>query len=131
MNLFGKILNAAVVRVPSHVRDSFRKNFADTKNAEWSRTKGLFEVIFYHEGKEKIARFDHDGTLLEYRINLQLNTIDPAVRAQAATEGEIMNCIEFHSVDTIRFEFIVRDENLIRYLLLTDISGKKIRKEAL
>lgn len=128
MNLFSKIVNAAVVRVPGPVRESFTANFSETKNTEWSRSKGLFEVIFYHEGKEKIARFDHAGTLLEYRINLQLTTIKQSVREKAASEGEIMNCIEFHSVDTIRYEFIIRDEALVRYLLLTDMEGNKIKR---
>jgi len=131
VNLFAKIVNAAVVRVPIAVRDTFRENFRETKNVEWSRSKGLFEVIFYHEGKEKIARFDNEGTLLEYRINLQLDTIKDSVRDKAATEGEIMNCIEFHSVDNIRYEFIVRDEKLVRYLLLTDMEGNKIKREKL
>jgi len=131
VNLFAKIINTAVVRVPNTVRDAFRENFRETKNVEWSRNKGLFEVIFYHEGKEKIARFDHEGTLLEYRINLQLDTVKTSVRDKAATEGEIMNCIEFHSVDTIRYEFIVRDKKLVRYLLLTDMEGNKIKKEKL
>ena len=131
MNLFEKIIKTAGIRIPSTVRESFRHNFRETRNVEWSRTKGLYEVIFYHEGKEKIARFDPEGTLLEYRINLQLETISPAVREKASEEGEIMNCIEFHSVDTIRYEFIVRDENLVRYLLLTDMEGNKIRREQL
>lgn len=131
LNLFGKIIRAAVVRVPAVVRDGFKANFSGTKNTEWSRHNGLFEVIFYHEGKEKIARFDREGTLLEYRINLQLETISGSVRGKAAIEGEIMNCIELHSVDTVKYEFIVRDSNLVRYLLLTDTEGNRIRKEKL
>lgn len=131
LNLLAKIINATVVRVPQPVRDGFRANFSDTKNTEWSRYKGLYEVIFYHDGKEKIARFDPEGTLLEYRINLQLETISPVIWKKAEAEGEIMNCIEFHSVDTIRYEFIVRDKQLVRYLLLTDINGNKIKKEKL
>jgi len=105
--------------------------FTSAKNIEWSRHKSLFEVIFYHDDLEKIARFDTDGTMLEYRINLPLDRIPDAIKKKAAAEGEIMNCIEFHSVDTIRFEFIVRDKELIRYLLLTDKKGEKIKKEKL
>ena len=131
VNLLEKIIKTAVIRIPSTVRESFRSNFPETRNIEWSRIKGLYEVIFYHEGREKIARFDPEGTLLEYRINIQLETISPSVREKASQEGEIMNCIEFHSVDTIRYEFIVRDVKLTRYLLLTDMSGNKIRKEKL
>lgn len=131
MDLFSKIIKAAVVRIPSSVREGFRSKFHPVKNVEWSHLKGLYEVIFYHEGKEKIARFDQNGTLLEYRINLQLEKIKPSVREKAAKEGEIMNCIEFHSVDTIRYEFIVRDEKLTRYLMLTDMEGRMIRKEKL
>ncbi len=131
LNLFTKIIKAAVVRVPSVVREGFKANFSVTKNPEWSRHGGLFEVIFYHDGMEKIARFDREGTLLEYRINLQLETIADSVRAKASLEGEIMNCIELHSVDTVKYEFIVRDTGLVRYLLLTDTTGNKIRKEKL
>ncbi|HUW93543.1 MAG TPA: hypothetical protein VMV74_10280 [Bacteroidales bacterium] len=131
LDLFAKIIKAAVVRVPSTVHDGFKANFKSVKNIEWSRHNGLFEVIFYHEGKEKIARFDREGTLLEYRINMQLETISDMVRKKASTEGEIMNCIELHSVDTIKYEFIVRDTSLTRYLLLTDTDGNRIRKEKL
>jgi hypothetical protein len=131
LNILDKILKGQRIRIPVAVLDCFRNNFAGAKNIEWSRYKGLFEVIFYHGGKEKIARFDQEGILLEYRINLQLETIDPEIKGKAAAEGEIMNCIEFHSVDIIRYEFIVRDKKLVRYLLLTDMSGNKIRKEIL
>jgi hypothetical protein len=131
LNILDKILKGRPVRIPGVVMESFRNNFSGARNIEWSRYKGLFEVIFYHGEKEKIARFDQDGILLEYRINLQLDTISPGIKSRAAEEGEIMNCIEFHSVDTIRYEFIVRDEKLVRYLLLTDMAGNKIRKEAL
>ncbi|MCI0522185.1 MAG: hypothetical protein L0Y37_00875 [Bacteroidales bacterium] len=130
-NILDKILRSRPVRIPGVVRESFRTNFSGARNTEWSRYKGLFEVIFYHDEKEKIARFDQEGILLEYRINLQLDTIASGIKSRAAAEGEIMNCIEFHSVDTIRYEFIVRDEKLVRYLLLTDMAGNKIRKEVL
>ncbi|MCU0376899.1 MAG: hypothetical protein MUC78_01430 [Bacteroidales bacterium] len=131
LNILEKILKNRPVRVPGVVKESFRNNFDGARNTEWSRHKGLFEVIFYHGEKEKIARFDQEGILLEYRINLQLDTIAPEIKRRAAAEGEIMNCIEFHSVDTIRYEFIVRDEKLVRYLLLTDMAGNRIRKEIL
>jgi hypothetical protein len=131
LNPFRKIVMAAVVRVPASVRGSFDATFKGAKNIEWSRHGGLFEVIFYHEEKEMIARFDREGTLLEYRINLQLSTIDNSVRGKASPEGEIMNCIEVHSHDAVRYEFIVRDKELTRYLLLTDMEGNRIRKEKL
>jgi len=131
LNPFRKIVMAAVVRVPATVRDGFNATFKGAKNIEWSRHRGLFEVIFYHEEKEMIARFDREGTLLEYRINLQLSAIDHSVRGKASSEGEIMNCIEVHSLDEVRYEFIVRDKKLKRYLLLTDIEGNRIMKEKL
>jgi hypothetical protein len=131
LDLFKKIIQVTTVRVPQAVRDGMKQNFPSAKNIEWSRNKSLFEVIFYQDDLEKIARFDSEGTLLEYRINLPLERIPTEIREKASSEGEIMNCIEFHSVDAIRFEFIVRDEALIRYLLLTDMSGKKIRREKL
>jgi hypothetical protein len=131
LDLFKKILHVATVSVPQAVMESMKKIFPAAKNIEWSHDRSLFEVIFYHEDLEKIARYDDDGTLLEYRVNLPLERIPEKIRKKAESEGEIMNCIEFHSVDTIRFELIVRDKNLIRYLLLTDQSGKKIRKQKL
>jgi len=131
LDLFKKIIQVATVRVPQIVKEGMKQNFPSAKNVEWSRNKSLFEVIFYQDDLEKIARFDSEGTLLEYRINLPLEKIPEEIMKKAASEGEVMNCIEFHSVDAIRFEFIVRDEALIRYLLLTDKSGDKIRKEKL
>lgn len=131
MDLFKKIITVTTIRVPQIVKESMKLIFTSAKNIEWSRHKSLFEVIFYHDDLEKIARFDTDGTMLEYRINLPLDRIPHAIKKKAATEGEIMNCIEFHSVDTVRYEFIVRNKELIRYLLLTDKKGEKIKKEKL
>lgn len=131
MDLFKKILNVATVKVPKAVIDSMKQLFPSAKNIEWSHDRSLFEVIFYHDDLEKIARYDNDGTLLEYRVNLPLERIPRRVNRKVNSEGEIMNCIEFHSVDSIRYEFIVRDKNLVRYLLLTDKSGNTLRKEKL
>ena len=131
MDLLKKILQVTTVRVPQVVKDSLRNNFPSAKNIEWSRNRSLFEVIFYHDDLEKIAKFDDDGTLFEYRVNLPLERIPAEVRKGAASEGEIMNCIELHTVDILRFEFIVRDKELVRYLLLTDKSGVRIKKEKL
>ena len=131
MDLFKKILNVATVKVPKAVIDSMKQLFPSAKNIEWSHDRSLFEVFFYHDDLEKIARYDNDGTLLEYRVNLPLERIPRRVARRVKSEGEIMNCIEFHSVDSIRYEFIVRDKNLVRYLLLTDKSGNTLRKEKL
>jgi hypothetical protein len=131
VDLFKKIINVATVKVPKAVIESMKQIFPAAKNIEWSHDRSLFEVIFYHDDLEKIARYDNDGTLLEYRVNLPLERVPKKIKKKAAEEGEIMNCIEFHSVDSIRFEFIVRDKELTRYLLLTDKSGNKIRKEKL
>lgn len=131
MDLFKKIIQVATVKVPKAVIDSMKQIFPAAKNIEWSHDRSLFEVIFYHDDLEKIARYDDNGTLLEYRVNIPLEKIPKRIKKKASEEGEIMNCIEIHSVDIIRFEFIIRDKDLVRYLLLTDKSGNKIRKEKL
>jgi hypothetical protein len=131
VDLFKKIIQVATVKVPKAVIDSMKQIFPAAKNIEWSHDRSLFEVIFYHDDLEKIARYDDNGTLLEYRVNIPLEKIPKRIKKKASEEGEIMNCIEIHSVDIIRFEFIIRDKDLVRYLLLTDKSGNKIRKEKL
>jgi hypothetical protein len=135
VDILKNILTASKVIPPHKVKESFGKKFPSGRNLEWSKTKGYYEVIFYENDTEKIARISDKGDLLEYRINLKPESLakylPQDIIEAAKVEGEIMNCIPVHSNDNLYYEFIVRDQKLIRYLLLIDAEGTKISLEKL
>ena len=135
MDIFKNILHVSRTTPPKIVKEELLRLYPGARSLEWSKNKGAYEVIFYDNGTEIIARFSEKAILLEYRINhkpenlalsLPLNIIN-----SAKAEGEIMNCITVHSNNKLYYEFIVRDKDLIRYLLLLDNKGSKISLEKL
>ena len=135
MDIFKNILNLNNLIPPRIVKENLLKLFPGARSLEWSNCKSYFEVIFYEKDTEKIARFSRKGDLIEYRINLKPETLVKSLPKQilnsAQIEGEIMNCITVHSTDKLYYEFIVRDSDLVRYLLLLDAEGKKLSLEKL
>jgi hypothetical protein len=135
VDIFKNILNVSNLSPPNKVRKTLLMHFPSARSQEWSKSKSYFEVIFYENDTEKIARISNKGDLLEYRINLKpeflARSLPKAIIDCAKVEGEIMNCITVRSNDKLYYEFIVRDHNLIRYLLLLDVDGTKISLEKL
>ena len=135
MDIFKNILNINNLIPPRIVKEALLKQFPEARSLEWSKQKGYYEVIFYEKDTEKIARYSAKGELLEYRINLKpeslFKSLPKSIINSAKAEGEIMNCITVHSSDKMYYEFIVRDKELIRYLILIDAEGTKISLEKL
>jgi hypothetical protein len=135
VDIFKNILNLNNLIPPRIVKENLLNLFPDARSLEWSNFKKYYEVIFYEKDTEKIARFSRKGDLIEYRINLRPESLVISLPKQilnsAKTEGEIMNCITVHSADKIYYEFIVRDRDLVRYLLLLNAAGEKISFEKL
>lgn len=118
-------------RTPKKVVNVFKKIFPDAINVEWHQKNGLFEAIFYQNDIEKITEFDPDGNCLMIKTNLWPETFAGEQRLIAENYGEIMNIIKIEKNGEIIFEFIVRDKELIRYLMIIDNNGRKIRFEKL
>jgi hypothetical protein len=135
VDIFKNILNVSNLIPPRKVKEELHKKFPDARSLEWSKHKGNYEVIFYENDTEKIAKFSGKGVLLEFRTNLKpeflSKSLPKSIINSAKVEGEIMNCITVHSNDKMYYEFIVRDKELTRYLLLLDKEGKKISLEKL
>ncbi|MCF8381175.1 MAG: hypothetical protein K9H49_16505 [Bacteroidales bacterium] len=101
---------------------SLHTNFENSVNVEWSVKGDYFEAIFYKDKLEYIAIFHRDGTLLEYRIFLPKGYLPEKLKKIAESKGEIMNSIMRNTGNSVEYEIIIRNEDLIRYLIrLSDI----------
>lgn len=106
------------LRVPGVVTKGFYDHFPETINPEWSKLGKIYEVLFYDNGIEKIARFDSQGFLIEVRTNLAPDSLPEVIRSVAETKGEIMNSIQINKTDSLLYEVIVRENPLKRIMLL-------------
>lgn len=103
---------------------SLNNNFENSINVEWSDKADYFEAIFYQDKLEYIAMFSREGALLEYRIFLPKGYLPEKLKKIAESKGEIMNSIMRNKGNSVEYEIIIRNENLIRYLIrLTDIGN--------
>ena len=131
-NFFLKILSGSLgTNIPQTVKEAFIKQFDNPLNTEWSKTDHHYEAVFYKDELEHIASYRINGELLNLKINLPLDTVPELIRQTAKVHGELMNAIAIHEHDAVRYELIVRDEELTRYFLLLSSTGKVIEKEKL
>jgi hypothetical protein len=98
--------------------------FPTAKNVEWTHTNGTDEAIFYIDDQEVIARFGKNSELIDYKLNLDINTIPAVVRNAAEQHGEIMNAISINTTKGIDgYEIIFRDNKLTRFTMVTSAEG--------
>lgn len=123
MDLISKIFGDSKTGPSRKIREGLSKRFPDARSVEWNNHKGVFEAIFYDNELEKIARFDHEGKLIECRINVSSGDIPAIVKASIGNELEIMNCIVADNNASIFYELIVRNQSLVRFLIIVDEGG--------
>lgn len=105
----------------------FKKIFPNAINIEWTSGLTADEAIFYQNEHEYIARFDKRGCLIDYNVNLDITSLPAKVKEVGEQHGEIMNAISIYKKGGITgYEIIFRNEQLIRFTLLMDASGKTI-----
>jgi len=131
LDLFRSIFSPFSRSVPKRVSGSLPVHFAGAIGAEWTSNDEIYEAIFYHDDIEKIARFDKEGTLIEYRVNINPDQIPSPIREAVAAELEIMNCIAVYTSEKLNYELIVRDRKFVRYLLMLDSLGNSLLSEQL
>jgi hypothetical protein len=131
MDFFKKIFKLSSPRQPRAVKQSLLKHFPDAKSIEWGVNGELHEAVFYDRDIEKIARFNQTGKLEECRVNTPVNEIPSFVKSNIEPEFEIMNCIAVYASETMNYELIVRNDEFIRFHLLVDSLGHKIKLERL
>lgn len=128
-SLFKKIIGGSKSHVPENIQATLFNVFPGAASIEWSSKENFFESLFYSENREYIAKFAYNGDLLEYRINEPLDNMPDALKAAAEEHGEVMNCISIHSGEQdIIYEIIVRDAQLIRYMLMMKPDGSFVSK---
>ena len=50
-------------QTPKAIRQAFDSRFPGASHVEWERMLSTYKAEFYHDGHEKEAQFDKDGTL--------------------------------------------------------------------
>lgn len=131
MEFFNKIFRPHHSGAPGKVVSSLTSHFKGVSGVEWSWHNEMWEAIFFDEEITKIARFDTEGKLLEYRVNILPDSIPSPIAEAATGDWEIMNCIAVYSSDKLDYELIVRDADLIRYQLWVDFLGNRVKLEKL
>jgi hypothetical protein len=131
VEFFRKIFSPLQTGAPARVVLSLTSHFKGVSGVEWSRHNDLWEAIFFDEEITKIARFDPEGKLLEYRVNISPDSIPSPIYEAAMGDWEIMNCIAVYSSDRLDYELIVRDTDLIRYQMWVDSLGNRVKLEKL
>lgn len=121
-----KIFRQTSPEIPRPVKQSFKQNFKKAKNEEWSQRGQNWEAIFYLDKHESIAVFDRQGILVEKRINIGTDALPEQILNTTLSLGEIMNVISISGNKGNSFEIIVRDKELIRYLILISDEGKLV-----
>lgn len=123
-NSFKLFFKGDVVPEPDIVREAFIRNFPDAINIEWLRIDKIYEAIFYDGSIEKIAKFTENGEWIETMTNLDVTVLDGKVRKSAEQYGEIMSSIEIETEELKKFEIIIRDKQLNRFLLIMSSNGE-------
>jgi hypothetical protein len=131
-NFLAKILaGAKETGIPKVVKQAFSNTFNAPVNTEWNQAGDAWEAIFYQDEMEHLARFQPNGELLSLKINLPLTQVPRDIQKAAQSQGELMNAIIIKNQDAVKYQLIVRNENLERYFLLLNSKGEVLEKEKL
>jgi len=129
-SLFHKILKVSQETLaPQSVTEAFNNQFDSPLNTEWHKTDEFFEAVFYKDELEHIAKYHSKGEFISLKINLPIESIPENICEAIKSQGEIMSAIKINCKEVIKFEFIVRDQDLIRYSLLLDAKGEILDKK--
>lgn len=128
-DFFKSFFEKNFTKTPKPVQDSFKVKFPQAYNVEWHKHEAYYEAIFYINEIEIISKFEPDGTWIETGTNRDVSEIPNKIRQVSEIYGEIMNSIEFERSDSKKFEIIVRDTQLNRFLLIVDENGEVLKNK--
>jgi hypothetical protein len=130
-NPFKKLFTGFTPKTSKSTPALFAELFPRAMSVEWTETNEILEAIFYQDEMEHIARFDLIGHLIDYKINLTLDSIPLPIRTIAEQHGEVMNGIAIYKDNGLEaYEIIFRDKELKRYtMLLTKEEEIKLIRE--
>jgi hypothetical protein len=131
MNFFSKIFKGSLFSPPDSIVDSLKERFHDVINIEWNKNGENYEAIFYKDNIEYIAVFDRSGILLEYKMFLAEGFLPEKIKSVLNTKGELMNAVMINKGNSVTYETIYRDKELIRYLMVFNELGGIIEEKVL
>lgn len=116
---------------PIKVVNTLLTKFPEASSIQWDKNKDGWEALFYLDNIEHSAEINSDYELVTYKINLPINLLPLHLAELARAHGEIMNVVVIYTNNVPEYEIIVRDNKLIRYLVLCKTDGTLINKEKL
>ncbi len=125
-----KLVKGNSITPPVQVQDALREHFKPL-NIEWFTRDDHYEAVFYVGNREHVARFKPDGTMLDFRINLSLETLPERIRKAVLPKGEIMNAVEIHAGKAISYEIIYRNDKFQRFIVILDQEGSETMGKSL
>lgn len=111
--------------------NGFVSTFNHSINIEWSKSGKFFEALFYDNEIEKIGRFDKKGNLIEIRTNISPSSLPEPAKTVASSKGEIMNAIIINKDNKSYYEVIVRENPVLRILLLISENAEILSRKVL
>ena len=129
--LFINLTDRNSIVPPESVEEAMIRHFSDAVNLEWFFENGLYEAIFYLDNREYIAKFDSNAKLTDYRINLSLDEIPENIAQAIDPQKELMNLVEIHKNNTLQYELILRNKDLVRFVALFNQFGERLSEKQL
>lgn len=124
-NLFNKLFSKPNILPPNSVVQAFHEKFGGASSVEWNALQNGYEVIFYLDEKEHIARLSNQGEITEFRENMAVQDLPTHLQTIVLQKGEIMNVIAiFRLQELFEYEIITRDKNKDRHLIILCPSGE-------
>jgi len=130
-NFIKKIILGNGIKPSEECLNTFKSNFKKAVNVEWFDRETYYEAIFYKEKLEHIAIFSKLGELIEYKVNLPTGYLPALIKKHLENKGEIMNVVLRNKGNSIEYEAIIRDADLVRHLILLTNLGKIIDEKQL
>lgn len=130
-NFLKMIFSTTAFTPPEKIRVKLMEKFPDIINVEWNKVGSSFEAIFYKDQVEYIAVIDSTGELIEYKMSLSEDLLPQQIKEDLNQKGEIMNAVLNNKGNGISYEVIIRDAQLVRYLINLSESGVVISEKKL
>jgi hypothetical protein len=131
INFFAKIFKSSPFSPPEEIINALKDKFPDVINIEWNKSGDSYEAIFYKDNIEYIANFDKDGELKVYKMFLPEGFLPGNILDIVRKKGELMNAVMINKGNSITYEIIFRDTNLVRSVMLLNEKGAVLEERLL
>lgn len=131
INFFTKIFKSSPFSPPEEIINALKEKFPDVINIEWNKSGDSYEAIFYKDSIEYIANFDKDGELKVYKMFLPEGFLPGNILDTVRKKGELMNAVMINKGNSITYEIIYRDTDLVRSVMMLNEKGTILEERLL